>query len=114
MRRLIAGVVWITACALRADAAPPASQQVEVFEQKIRPLLVERCLKCHSHQEEIKGGLALDSRPGWQQGGDTGPAIVPGEPDESLLIKAVRYTDADLKMPPTGKLKDADIALLEQ
>lgn len=97
-----------------ADEKPLSQAQVEFFEQKIRPLLVERCLECHSHAEKIKGGLALDSRPGWQKGGDTGPAIVPEQPDDSLLIKAVRYGDPDLKMPPTGKLKDAEIALLEQ
>src|SRR5215469_15739784 len=84
------------------------------FEQKIRPLLVERCFKCHGDAEKPKGGLRLISRKGWEQGGDTGPAVVPGEPEMSLLIKAVRYADFDLQMPPAGKLPEAEIQLLEE
>jgi len=82
------------------------------FESKVRPVLVEHCFDCHSG-EKSKGGLALDTKQGWEKGGDTGPAIVPGKPDESLLIKAVRYHDEDLAMPPKkkgGKLPDAIIA----
>ncbi len=61
----------------------------------------ENCYKCHSHEsEKVKGGLLLDTRDGVLKGGDTGPAIVPGNPEKSLLIKAVRYTDKDLQMPP--------------
>ena len=76
----------------------------EFFEKKIRPLLVENCYKCHSHEsEKLKGGLFLDSRDGVLKGGETGPAIVPGDPEKSLLIKAVRYTDKDLRMPPKDK-----------
>lgn len=116
MRQKLFGLILIawSASASAADEKPLSQEQVEFFEQKIRPLLVERCLECHSHAEKIKGGLALDSRPGWQKGGDTGPAIVPEQPDDSLLIKAIRYGDPDLKMPPTGKLKEAEIALFEQ
>lgn len=89
--------------------------QTEFFENKIRPLLVTECYKCHSQQApKLKGGLSLESRDGWLKGGDTGPAIVPGKPDASLLIKAVRYTDEDLQMPPKGKkLSDEQIADLE-
>jgi hypothetical protein len=82
------------------------------FESKVRPVLVEHCYECHSG-EKTKGGLALDTKQGWEKGGDTGPAIVPGKPDESLLIKAVRYHDDDLAMPPKkkgGKLPEAVIA----
>ncbi len=99
---------------LVAEEQNLSPEQAEFFEQKIRPLLIERCLECHSHGKKIKGGLALDSRAGWRKGGDTGPAMIAEKPDDSLLIQAVRYTDADLKMPPTGKLTDAEIALLEQ
>ena len=86
----------------------------EFFEKKIRPLLEQRCLECHSAEKKVKGGLRLDSRDGWQIGGDTGPAITPGKPDDSLLITAVRYRDKDLAMPPKKKLGADEIATLEQ
>ena len=88
------------------------AQQSEFFEGKIRPLLAAHCLKCHSAAEgKTKGGLALDSRDGTLKGGDSGPSIVPGNPDKSLLIRAVRYTDPNVQMPPKGeKLSDAQIA----
>jgi hypothetical protein len=91
-----------------------AADDLDFFEKKVRPILVERCLECHSSEKKIKGGLALDSRAGWEAGGDAGPAIVPGKPDESLLVKAVRYTDPDLQMPEKRKLPDAEIAILEE
>ncbi len=88
---------------------------IEFFEQKIRPIFVEHCYPCHSSDaEKVKGGLRLDSRAGLLAGGDKGPAIVPGDPERSRLIQAVRYTDADLKMPPKSqKLSDPQIADLE-
>ncbi len=73
---------------------------------KARPVLAEKCFSCHSHAaNKSKGGLVLDSREAMLHGGDSGPALVPGKPDESLLIKAVRYTDENLQMPPKGKLQ---------
>src|SRR4051812_9698093 len=88
--------------------------QLEFFEQKIRPIFVDNCYECHSLQsKKVKGGLLLDTREGVLKGGDTGPAIVPGDPEKSLLIKAVRYTDPDLQMPPKKKkLSDEKIAYL--
>ncbi len=83
----------------------------EFFEQKIRPVLVERCYKCHSAEsEKIKGGLLLDTRDGLLKGGETGPALVPGDPEKSLLAQAIRYLDPNLQMPPKDKLKDDEIA----
>ncbi len=87
---------------------------VEFFEKKIRPLLAEHCSECHSPEHKVKGGLRLDSRAGWEEGGDAGAALVPGKPEESLLIKAVRYRDKDLQMPPKKKLSPEEIATLEQ
>ena len=89
---------------------------LEFFEKKIRPLLAERCYECHSAQSaKLKGGLLLDTKEGLLKGGDTGPAIVPGDPDKSLLIKAVRYASDDLQMPPKNKkLSDLEIADLEE
>ncbi len=83
---------------------------VEFFEKKIRPLLVENCYRCHSAGQKQKGNLRLDSRAALLQGGDTGPAIVPGRPERSLLLKAVSYTDDDLRMPPRSKLAGPQIA----
>ena len=85
----------------------------DFFEGKIRPLLVERCYECHA-EKKTKGGLRLDSAPGWRAGSDSGPVIIPGDPAQSPLIQAVRYTDADLQMPPKEKLPTAEIALLEE
>lgn len=84
------------------------------FESRIRPLLVEHCYECHSTTgKKLKGGLTLDSRAGIQQGGDTGFAITPGDPDASLLIQAIRHADASLAMPPNRKLAPHEIADLE-
>src|SRR3954466_3594905 len=92
-----------------------SKSELTFFENNIRPLLVERCYQCHSQQsEKLRGGLLLDSRDGLLKGGKTGVAIVPGAPDKSLLIQAVRYTNEDLQMPPKGeKLTAAQIASLE-
>jgi len=84
------------------------------FDSKVLPILQQRCFECHSHGTKIKGGLALDSRSGWEQGGDNGPAVKPGELEASLLIKAVRYVDAEFEMPPKGKLAASEIAILEE
>ncbi len=84
----------------------------EFFETEVRPLLVEKCVECHGDAKP-KGGLKLTSRATLLKGGDNGPAIVPGKPDESLLIKAVRY-GGDLQMPPKGKLTAKQIEALEK
>ena len=87
----------------------------DFFESKVRPVLAEHCYKCHSAQaKSLKGGLRLDSLDGMRKGGDTGPAVVPGDLEASLLVKAVKYDDEVLRMPPKGKLPDASIAALAQ
>jgi hypothetical protein len=91
---------------------PLVAAEADFFESSVRPVLVEHCYECHSGVNS-KGGLLLDSRRGWEMGGDSGPAIVPGRPDESLLIQAVRYHGGELAMPPKkkgGKLPDLVIA----
>ncbi len=82
------------------------------FELRVRPLLIANCIECHGPEKQ-KGGLRLDSRSGWQTGGDSGPAITPASLDASHLWRAVTYTDRDLKMPPKRKLKDSEIADLK-
>ncbi len=100
---------------LAADLSP---EQVEFFETKVRPILVEHCYKCHSTEGgKSKGDLLLDTRDALRKGGVTGAAIVPGDPAKSLLIEAVRYTSEDLQMPPKeegGKLAPEKIAVLEE
>jgi mono/diheme cytochrome c family protein len=116
--RLALGLVWLLLPAARLQSADPAASSpagLEFFEKKIRPVFVDNCYKCHSAQsEKVKGGLLLDTREGLLKGGETGPAIVPGEPEKSLLIKAVRYQDEKLQMPPKDKKLSAEqIADLE-
>ena len=112
--RIVLVMLGLGLAALPALGDTPEPKGVEYFEKKVRPILVERCYSCHSAQaKKLRGGLFLDSKPGWTKGGDTGPAIVPGNLDESLIIEAVRYKDELLKMPPKGKLPDEEIAVLE-
>ena len=90
-------------------------ERAQFFEKRIRPLLIERCYECHSEKsDDLGGGLLLDSREGWEAGGELGPAIVPAKPDESLLMKAVRPGDDTLQMPPDDHLKETEIADLQQ
>jgi mono/diheme cytochrome c family protein len=92
-----------------APPSPPASPAaIAFFETKVRPLLADHCYKCHG-PEKRRGGLRLDSRAAALVGGDQGPAVVPGEPDRSLIVKAVRHADDELKMPPTKKLSARQI-----
>ena len=86
----------------------------DLFATQIEPLLRQRCFECHSHEKKIKGGLALDSKSGWEKGGDSGRALVPGKPEESLLIKAVSHVEKDLQMPPEKMLPRAEIELLKE
>ena len=88
-------------------------EQLEAFETNIRPLLIKHCYQCHSSDSRpAKGGLLLDSREGLLTGGDSGTAIVPGNPEESLLISSVKYQSYE--MPPDGKLSEKEVELLEQ
>src|SRR5437899_5351002 len=112
---LLIVILFIFAWTLRAAAAAPTPEQLEFFEKTIRPLLAEHCYSCHSEKaEKLKGGLRLDTSSGVLKGGDSGPAIIPGDAEGSLLIKAIRYTDPDLQMPPKNKkLASEQIASLE-
>ncbi len=111
----LGGAALLAANLSSAAAAAPNAAGLEFFEKKVRPLLIDSCYKCHSREsEKVKGGLLLDSKEDLLKGGDSGPAIVSGEPDKSLLIKAVRYGDENLQMPPKGKkLSPEQIADLE-
>ncbi len=92
-----------------ARAADPSPEGIEFFEKKVRPLLVERCQECHGPTKQ-RGGLRLDSRAAVLKGGDNGPALVPGDPGGSRMIRAVGYADVGLKMPPKTRLSDEQVA----
>ena len=118
-------VLTVLACALAARAAEPApamaaagltADQVHFFEKHIRPLLVENCYQCHSAGAEkgIKGGFSLDTRDGLLKGGDGGAAIVPGSPENSRLIRAIKWTDNKFQMPPKKAMPPEKVGLVEQ
>ena len=92
-----------------------APEDLAFFESEIRPALIKHCYECHSEEAgKRKGGLWLDRRSGWEDGGDTGPAATPHDVEGSLLVETVRYADPDMEMPPDGKLPADTIALFEQ
>lgn len=110
----IAHLIWTTWALLAVGTALADDTGTEFFEKRIRPILVEHCYECHSADaRKLGGSLLLDSRDGLLKGGDSGSAVKTGDPDSSLLIKAVRYTSDEVKMPPKGKLAPAAIADLE-
>ncbi len=103
--------LWIVACLSGLSTAPLlADEDLRFFEANVRPVLVEHCQRCHGPKKQ-EAGLRLDSRQALLSGGDNGPAIVPGKPEESLLIGAVRQT-GDVEMPPDGKLDQKIIEAL--
>lgn len=112
-------IVALASTAFAADPTPKlAATDIEFFETRIRPVLVERCYDCHSRSaERVKAGLLLDTREGMLRGSNSGDVLVPGDPESSLLIEAIRYVDEDLQMPPSkngGKLSDQQIADFEE
>jgi hypothetical protein len=88
------------------------AESLDFFEKKVRPLLVNNCDNCHSARTNSKGGLRVDDRNGLIQGGNRGAAVVPGDPENSLLIQAVLHEDEDLKMPPKKQLSKEEVAIL--
>ncbi|MDA9857201.1 PSD1 and planctomycete cytochrome C domain-containing protein [Rubripirellula sp.] len=111
---LLVGCFVASGVVVTAEETSITPEQNEFFESKVRPLLVEHCYGCHSIEaEEIEAGLVLDSKWGWETGGESGPAIEPGDVEESLLIEAIRYEeDVVSGMPPRSKLPDAEIEIL--
>ena len=106
--RLVLFVAAVVAPSARADDG------VEFFEKKVRPILVQNCYACHSAAaKKVKGELLLDTKDGLRKGGASGPAVVPGDPNKSLLIQAVRHDKGVEKMPPEKKLSAAEVADLE-
>ncbi|MCI0525806.1 MAG: hypothetical protein L0Y75_11130, partial [Acidobacteria bacterium] len=117
---LAVGGIFLTSSLRSAQTAAtgqePSREGLEFFEKKIRPALADNCYACHSEKsKKPQGGLLLDSIETMLKGGASGqPAVVPGEVEKSLLIKAIRYTDAKLQMPIGGRLPDQVIKDFEQ
>ncbi len=110
----VVAALSVAFCFTAASHADDAAA-IEFFEAKVRPLLVEHCYECHSDEAgEASGGLRLDTAGSTRRGGQRGPAVVPGDVGNSLLLKAVSYTDSHMEMPPTGKLSDEQIEIFKQ
>jgi hypothetical protein len=106
---------WATQRGTCQEARSIPADQLSFFEKRIRPVLVKECYQCHSAQaEKVKGKLLLDSRDGIRKGGSSGPAVVPGKVEDSLLVQGIRWTDDSFQMPPSHKLSDAVVADFEQ
>jgi len=113
--RITAAVALLAGLCPFTSAPLEATEGFGFFETKVRPILVANCYECHSEESgKHKGGLFLARRAGWQTGGDSGPTIIPGDTDKSLLLRAVHYRSENLQMPPKTKLDQADIEILEQ
>src|SRR5712691_2363577 len=114
---LLSALLLSRSATIRAadNPPPPPKDGIEFLEKNIRPILAERCYECHSaNSKKIKGKLLLDTREGLLKGGETGPAVVPGDIEKSLLIQAIRYSHEDLQMPPKEPLTKAQVAAFEQ
>jgi hypothetical protein len=98
---------FVTVLLLPAFAG--ADDRIDFFESRIRPILAQECYECHSAATKAKGGLLLDSRPGWEKGGDSGAAILPGKPEASLLLQSIAHEHEDLKMPKAGAKLDHSV-----
>lgn len=107
---LIAHAALVTAW---AEEQTPPYEGGRFFRTRILPILERRCFECHSQAQGMDGGLALDSRKGWEVGGDHGPAIKPKDLKNSPLIHAIRHLDSDSAMPPDEKMSPLEIVLLE-
>ena len=113
-RRFVTGMAWAVCYAIFSHSAVSAQAEYDDYETNVRPLLIKYCVKCHGAEKQ-ESGLRLDSSEYWQKGGISGPALVAGQPDQSLMLIAVKKTNPDLSMPPgSGRLSREDIEKLEQ
>ncbi|MCF7960253.1 MAG: PSD1 and planctomycete cytochrome C domain-containing protein [Pirellula sp.] len=116
--RIVALSLILTCCSAEVSYSDPPkssqlSEELDFFETKIRPVLAKHCYECHSESSsELQGGLRVDTREGLRIGGDSGPAVVPGNAAQSLLLSAIRFQG--LEMPPEAKLEDAAIANIQR
>ena len=113
MKRFLLCLAPVFCGGLFAAEEDVARAQAKFFETEVRPILANRCFECHGAEKQ-KGGLRVDDISYLKAGGDNGPAVVPGKPEESPLIEAVRYAKADFQMPPKKQLPAAEVAVLEK
>ena len=114
-KRKLLCIISLSFVFLLSQLAGIADQKTDFFEKKIRPVLSNNCYECHSAKSKsLKAGLLLDRKTGWERGGKNGTVIVPGKPDESILMHALRYNNHDLQMPPSGKLSESVLADFEK
>lgn len=113
MKRCVIAIVICVSSTSALIAQENGTADLDFFEKRVRPVLIQRCFECHSAKtDKVKGGLLLDSREGILSGGDSGPAAVVGDVEKSLIVQAIRYDSESVQMPPAGKLPDAEIAVL--
>jgi mono/diheme cytochrome c family protein len=112
---------WIHCCwasfllLVVAAPIPAADDAAELFKKSVRPLFERKCFECHSAKaDELKGNLKLETLDEILKGGATGPAVIPGDIENSFLLRAIRYQEDDYQMPPAGRMDDKDIALVEK
>jgi mono/diheme cytochrome c family protein len=107
-------VALVAACAALPASRVAGADAKELFEKQVRPLFERKCFDCHSSKaDEVKGGLKLDTLEDVMKGGESGPAIIPGDVENSFLLRAIRYQEADYQMPPSGRLSDDLVAKVE-
>ncbi len=106
--------VVISLVVLFPGAVVLGADPAALFDEKVKPLLTHHCYDCHSEKsKELKGNLKLDSLAGILKGGSNGPAVIAGDVENSFLLRAIRYQEADYQMPPRGRLSDEEIAGIE-
>lgn len=117
LRMAIAGVFVVSAASLfvSAEDKAPTQADLDFFDKKVKPILTERCYECHSAKaKKVKGKLKLDTKEDFEKGGEDGKIVEGSDLDKSPIVKAVRWMDEDLKMPPKKKLPDAEIKTIEE
>jgi mono/diheme cytochrome c family protein len=113
LRLTVCLFVFFVAISHAREAA--AGEADQLFKDSVRPLLARKCFQCHSSKaDELKGNLILESVESILKGGDQGPAVIPGDVENSFLLRAIRYQEDDYQMPPSGRLSDEDVALVEK
>jgi hypothetical protein len=113
----LAGLVGFNAAALfiSAEEKGPSKEDLTFFDEKVKPILINQCYDCHSAKaKKVKGKLKLDTKEDFEKGGENGKIVDGTDPEKSMMIKAVRWMDEDIKMPPKKKLADAEIKTLEE
>ncbi|MBL9142538.1 MAG: PSD1 domain-containing protein [Verrucomicrobiaceae bacterium] len=114
MKTIPLAAILTTSLFVRGLHAAEPADGIAFFEKNVRPVLISRCYECHSHEKnKIKGGLAMDSKEALLKGGDAGPGLVPGDPDKSKIVEAIRYENQDLQMPPKAPLPASERAAIE-